>query len=84
MAAIIDIDSHFEPGEDWLAPYPALARRLPRLNPGLLAVDAIVGDLLRGVPEAQRPPLAELLPPGLLTLFGAIDAVFARMGDPLL
>jgi len=29
-----------------------------------------VGDLLRDVPEAERPPLAELLPPGLLTLFG--------------
>jgi predicted TIM-barrel fold metal-dependent hydrolase len=70
MTAIIDVDAHFEPGEDWLAPYPELAKRLPKLNPGLLAVDAIVGDLLRGVPEAERPPLAELLPPGLLTLFG--------------
>lgn len=71
MTPIIDIDAHFEPGEDWLAPYPALAKRLPKLNPGLLAVDAIVGDLLRGVPDAQRPPVAELLPPGLLALFGS-------------
>ncbi|MFI5319486.1 MAG: amidohydrolase family protein [Myxococcota bacterium] len=70
MAAIIDIDSHFEPGDDWLAPYPELARKLPKLNPGLLAIDAIVGDLLRGVPEALRPPTAQLMPPGLLTLFG--------------
>ena len=70
MTTILDIDSHFEPGEDWLAPYPALAKRLPRLNPGLLAVDAIVGDLLRNVPEAQRPPIPELMPPGMLTLFG--------------
>ena len=70
MATILDIDSHFEPGDDWLAPYPALAKRLPRLNPGLLAVDAIVGDLLRNVPEEQRPPIPELMPPGLLTLFG--------------
>lgn len=71
MPAIIDIDSHFEPGDDWLAPYPELAKKLPKLNPGLLAIDAIVGDLLRGVPEAQRPPVAELMPPGLQTLFGA-------------
>ena len=27
---IIDIDSHFEPGSDWLEPYPDLARRLPK------------------------------------------------------
>ena len=70
MTPIIDIDSHFEPGGDWLAPYPKLAAKLPKLDPALLAVDAIVGDLLRDVPEAQRPPLPELLPPGLLTLFG--------------
>ena len=74
MTAIIDIDAHFEPGDDWLEPYPKLAKRLPKLNPGLLAVDAIVGDLLRGVPEEKRPPLAELMPPGLLTLFGAEKA----------
>jgi predicted TIM-barrel fold metal-dependent hydrolase len=70
LTPIIDVDAHFEPGSDWLAPYPQLAARLPKLDPALLAVDAIVGDLLRDVPEAQRPPLAELLPPGLLTLFG--------------
>lgn len=67
---IIDVDSHFEPGEDWLQPYPELAARLPKPDPGLLAVNTIVGDLLRDVPEQDRPPLAELLPPGLLTLFG--------------
>jgi len=67
---IIDIDSHFEPGGDWLEPYPDLARRLPKIDPALLAVHTIVGDLLRDVPEAERPPVAELLPPGLLTLFG--------------
>ena len=68
---IIDIDAHFEPGEDWLAPYPDLAARLPKLEPARLAVDATVGDLLRELPEAERPPYADLLPPGLLTLFGA-------------
>jgi len=67
---IIDIDSHFEPGADWLEPYPDLAKRLPRVDPALLAVHTIVGDVLRDVPHAERPPVAELLPPGLLTLFG--------------
>jgi len=70
MPFVVDVDAHFEPGADWLAPYPELAARLPKLEPALLAVDAIVGDLLRDVPEAERPPVSELLPPGLLTLFG--------------
>jgi predicted TIM-barrel fold metal-dependent hydrolase len=70
MNPIIDVDSHFEPGGDWLAPYPKLAAKLPKLDPALLAVDSIVGDLLRDVPDAERPPVGELLPPGLLTLFG--------------
>lgn len=70
MHPIIDIDAHFEPGKDWLDPYPGLAARLPRLDPALLAVDAIVGDLLRDVPKAQQPPAEALLPPGLLALFG--------------
>jgi len=30
----------------------------------------IVGDLLHDVPEDRRPPLQDLFPPGLLTLFG--------------
>jgi predicted TIM-barrel fold metal-dependent hydrolase len=70
MSKVIDVDSHFEPGDDWLEPYPGLAARLPKLNPGRLAVDTIVGDLLADVPPAQQPPLEALLPPGLLTLFG--------------
>ncbi len=70
MTAIIDIDSHFEPGDDWLAPFPELAKRLPKLNPGLLAVDAIAGDMLRGVPIEDRPPLRDLVPPGFQILFG--------------
>jgi predicted TIM-barrel fold metal-dependent hydrolase len=71
MHPIIDVDAHFEPGNDWLDPYPDLAARLPVLDPSLLAVDAIVGDLLRDVAPEQRPPLADLLPPGLAMLFGA-------------
>ncbi|MBW2501285.1 MAG: amidohydrolase family protein [Deltaproteobacteria bacterium] len=69
MSTIIDVDAHFEPGNDWLDPYPELAARLPQLDPSLLAVDAIVGDLLRGVPESERPPLEDLRPPGLVTLY---------------
>jgi len=70
MQTIIDVDAHFEPGPDWLEPYPDLAARLPRLEPARLAVETIVGHLLRDVPAEKRPPLADLLPPGLLTLFG--------------
>lgn len=67
---IIDIDAHFEPGSDWLDPFPELAKKLPPPDPGFLAVDAIVGDLLRGVPVEQRPPMSELMPPGAAILFG--------------
>ncbi|NRA07638.1 MAG: amidohydrolase family protein [Myxococcales bacterium] len=70
MPSVIDIDSHFEPGEDWLDPYPELKARLPAANLTELAVDSIVGDLLRGVPPAQRPPFEELEPPGAAILFG--------------
>ena len=77
MRTIIDVDAHFEPGHDWLDPYPALAARLPKLDPARLAVHTIVGDLLRDVPEKDQPPMAELLPPGLLTLFGEEKAAEA-------
>jgi predicted TIM-barrel fold metal-dependent hydrolase len=70
MSRIIDIDSHFEPGDDWLEPYPELAARLPELDRSRLAVDAMVGDLLRGVPESERPPYRDLIPPQLELLYG--------------
>ena len=73
-ATVIDIDSHFEPGNDWLLAFPDLARKLPALDPGLLAVHAIVGDLLNDVPAAARPSMAELLPPGMAMLYGAEKA----------
>ena len=66
---IFDIDSHFEPGDNWLDPYPDLAARLPNLETGITAVEGVAGDLLRHVPEAERPSLEELMPPGLLTLY---------------
>jgi predicted TIM-barrel fold metal-dependent hydrolase len=66
---VVDVDSHFEPGDDWLQPYPELAARLPKLNAGILAINTIAGDLLRDVPKEKWPPIAELMPPGLATLF---------------
>jgi len=70
MSLIIDVDAHFEPGQGWLEPFPELEKRLPKMNPGVLAVDAIVGDLLHFVPEDERPPMEELIPPGAKVLFG--------------
>jgi len=69
MSLVIDIDAHFEPGADWLQPYPDLARRLPTLDGGALAVKVICGDLVESIPLDRRPSMAELTPPGLLTLF---------------
>lgn len=70
MTLILDVDAHFEPGPEWLDPYPELAKRLPPLDPSVLAVDAIIGDLLHYVPEADRPPMADLVPPGMALLHG--------------
>jgi uncharacterized protein len=70
MSVVIDVDAHFEPGSDWLIPYPALAAKLPKIDMTHIATDAIVGDLLRDAPEAQRPPLESLMPPGVHLMFG--------------
>jgi uncharacterized protein len=67
---IVDIDSHFEPGKDWLEPFPALKAKLPKFHPAITAVEGVAGDLLRMVPEGDRPSLDELSPPGLAVLFG--------------
>jgi predicted TIM-barrel fold metal-dependent hydrolase len=67
---IIDIDSHFEPGDDWLDAFPALKAKLPPLHPAVSAVEGVAGDLLRNVPPAERPPLDELEPPGMAILLG--------------
>jgi len=69
MSLIIDVDAHFEPGADWLSNAPDLAKRLPQLDAGALAVNTICGDLVRSIPAERRPSTAELSPPGLLTLF---------------
>ena len=58
MRAVIDIDSHFEPGSDWLKPYPRLAERLPKLDASLLAVDAIEKEAARA--SAGEPALVQI------------------------
>ena len=53
---VIDIDSHFEPGPEWLEPYPDLAKRLPKLEPARLAMNtASVAEiaLLPGIGPAR-------------------------------
>lgn len=67
---VFDVDSHFEPGPEWLDAYPDLKARLPKSDVARLAVDSIVGDLLRGVSESERPAHEELVPPGAAILFG--------------
>ena len=68
---IIDIDTHFEPGPAWLDDYPALAARLPdRFSVAESTVRAQVGDLLALVPADERPPMEELLPPGIAAILG--------------
>ena len=69
MNLVIDVDAHFEPGDEWLKGYPELARKLPQLDLVSFGVKAVCGDLLRSMPEEQIPPRAELNPPGLLQLF---------------
>jgi predicted TIM-barrel fold metal-dependent hydrolase len=77
MGLVVDIDAHFEPGEDWLESFPELAARLPKIDMRLLAVDSIVGDMLAYVPEDQRPPMEDLVPPGMEILFGQEKALEA-------
>lgn len=69
MQTIIDVDAHFEPGDDWLKPYPKLAAKLPKIDMAHLAVHTICGDLLREMPDSVRPAIEDLYPPGLLTLY---------------
>jgi predicted TIM-barrel fold metal-dependent hydrolase len=67
---IIDIDTHFEPGRAWLDDHPKLAGRLPWFSVAEATVRAQVGDLLARVPVEQRPPMDDLLPPGIAAILG--------------
>ena len=68
--AIIDIDTHFEPGRAWLDEYPRLKEQLPEYSIIEATVRAIAGDLVRFVPEDQRPSDDTLLPPGVKAILG--------------
>src|SRR3954451_8056506 len=67
---VIDIDTHFEPGREWLVGHPKLAERLPTYSVAESTMRAQVGDLLAGVPAEDRPPVEALLPPGLAAILG--------------
>jgi len=71
--AIIDVDTHFEPGRGWLDDRPDLAARLPEYSVADATMQAQVGELLAGVPEDQRPPRADLLPPKLAAILGEME-----------
>ena len=68
--AIIDMDTHFEPGRAWLADYPHLDARLPVYSVAESTMRAQVGDLLALVPEERRPSYDVLLPPGIKAILG--------------
>ncbi len=67
---IIDIDSHFEPGDDWLDSYPKLAAKLPPVPKTTGLIEGIMGDVLRDVPAKDWPPMEELVPPGAAFVLG--------------
>src|SRR5437773_2261612 len=67
---VIDIDTHFEPGRSWLGDHPDLAAQLPEYSVATATVRAQVGDLLAAVPVEDRPPLEDLLPPGIAAILG--------------
>jgi predicted TIM-barrel fold metal-dependent hydrolase len=83
MSVVIDVDAHFEPGNDWLIPYPELAAKLPKIDMTHVATDSIVGDLLLDAPTAQRPSLESLMPPGVQLMFGQEKLDERRRRDEL-
>lgn len=76
---VIDVDSHFEPGHDWLKEFPALERKLPvrfptddprfeMATPEMFAW-FVSDDLLRGVPRDRRMPMERLVTAGMRALY---------------
>jgi predicted TIM-barrel fold metal-dependent hydrolase len=72
---VIDIDSHFEPAEDWLDEFPALRAKLPERfptddprfvmrSPEMFAY-FVTDDLLRGVSKERRMPIERLVTDGM-------------------
>jgi predicted TIM-barrel fold metal-dependent hydrolase len=68
---VIDIDSHFEPADDWLDDFPRLRAKLPERFPTddpRFAMHSpemfawfVSDDLLRGVPRERRMPLDRIV-----------------------
>jgi uncharacterized protein len=76
---VIDIDSHFEPTDDWLDEFPALKTKLPERfptddprfalrSPEMFAY-FVTDDLLRGVPPEKRMPIDRLVTDGMRNLY---------------
>jgi len=72
---VIDIDSHFEPTDDWLEEFPRLKAQLPERfptddprflmhSPEMFAY-FVTDDLLRGVPRDERMSMDRLVTPGM-------------------
>lgn len=76
---VIDIDSHFEPVDDWLDEFPALKAGLPARFPSddpRFAMHSpemfayfVSDDLLRGVPRERRMPIERLVTPRMRELY---------------
>ncbi len=76
---VIDVDSHFEPADDWLDEFPALKAKLPDRLPASdprFAMHSpemftwfVTDDLLRGVPAERRLPIDRLVTPGIRALY---------------
>ncbi len=74
---IVDVDSHFEPTEDWLDEFPAVKAKLPerlptddprfRTSGGSPEMFAyfVSDDLLRGVPPERRMPIERVVTKGM-------------------
>ena len=76
---VIDVDSHFEPAEDWLDEFPALEAELPERfptddprftlkSPEMFAY-FVSDDLLRGVPPERRMGIERLVTPGIRAIY---------------
>jgi predicted TIM-barrel fold metal-dependent hydrolase len=68
--AVIDVDSHFEPGPAWLDEYPDLRDRLPEFDTAEVTTKIVAGDILGNVPREDWPSWEELLPPGIAAIAG--------------
>ena len=71
--AVIDVDSHFEPGGSWLDSYPRLRARLPPFDTAEVTTKIIAGDILADVPREEWPSWDELAPPGIAAIAGLAD-----------